>query len=162
MVKIYSPKKFIALLLSVLFTAVIFTGCKKNTEAEVVTSEQYIKYTINNVPYNYTAPADTFYHGINYSFTALAIFGENLVTPQNNATLLMAYPGMGVGSNQKLMEFWPYQITDYPAITIPIFVHITEFGAVGQFMAGEFTGVFTGSPPANTQYNVTCSFRVKR
>jgi hypothetical protein len=76
--------------------------------------------------------------------------------------MLMAYPGIGVGSNQKLIEFRPCQITEYPGITSSVFVHITEFGTVGQFMAGEFTGVFAGPPPANTQYNVTCSFRVKR
>lgn len=162
MIKIYSPKIFLVLLLSPLFTTVFFTGCKKNAGAELVTSEQYIKYTINNIPYNYTNPVDTFYHGTSYSFSALAIFGENLTTPINNVSLLMAYTGMAVGSNQKLMAFHPCQVNDNLSIPNPIFVNITEFGAVGQFMAGEFTGVFTGPPPANTQYNVTCSFRVRR
>ncbi len=161
MVKIYSPQKFITLLISVLFTAVIFLGCKKN-EAAVVTTEQYIKYTINNVPYNYAVPVDTFYHGATYNLMAMAIFGENLVTPVNNVALLMAYPGMGVGSNQNLMDFSPCQVNGHLSITNPIFVHITEFGAVGQFMAGEFTGIFTGPPPANIQYNISCTYRVRR
>jgi hypothetical protein len=48
------------------------------------------------------------------------------------------------------------------SITTPIFVNITEYGAVGQFIAGNFTGAFRGGGPANTVYNVTYSFRIRR
>lgn len=161
MVKIYSPKNFIALLISVLFTAVIFLGCKKNTDA-VSTTEQYIKYTINGVSYSFMKPVDTFYHATTYNLMSLAIFGDNLISPSNNVSLVMANTGIAVGSNQNLIVFSPSQITDILRVTIPIFVNITEYGAVGQFIAGGFTGVFTGFPPANIQYNVTCTFRVRR
>jgi hypothetical protein len=41
-------------------------------------------------------------------------------------------------------------------------VNITEYGAVGQFISGNFTGTLTGAAPTNTPYNIVCSFRVRR
>jgi len=162
MVKIYSQKISLALLTFVLFTLAFSSGCKKSAAENITTSDQYIKYTINNISYSYNIPADTLYTGANFSLSAIAIFGENVVTPVNNVAMLMNYTGMGVGSNQKLLDFSPCQVNGHLSITNPIFVKITEFGPAGQvFISGEFTGIFTG-PPANTQYNVTCSFRVKR
>jgi hypothetical protein len=74
----------------------------------------------------------------------------------------MTNAGIGVGSSQTLQNFFASQILDSIHITTPILVNITEYGAVGQFTAGNFTGIFTGASPANTQYNVSCNFRLRR
>jgi hypothetical protein len=74
----------------------------------------------------------------------------------------MTNAGIAVGSNQNLQNFYPSQINDTFRITTPILVNITEYGAIGQFVSGTFSGIFTGGSPANTQYNVSCNFRLRR
>jgi hypothetical protein len=70
--------------------------------------------------------------------------------------------GLTQGSTQLLNHFLPTQVADSMKILAPIQVKITEFGNVGQFIGGNFTGIFTGGAPANKTYNVTCSFRFRR
>jgi hypothetical protein len=48
--------------------------------------------------------------------------------------------------------------TPYPN---PITVYYTEFGNIGQYIAGSFSGTIK-STANNNIYNVTCSFRMKR
>lgn len=43
----------------------------------------------------------------------------------------------------------------------PMNVFITEYGAVGEYISGNFSGSFS-QPPSNSPFPVTCNFRIKR
>jgi hypothetical protein len=65
-------------------------------------------------------------------------------------------------SVQTLNNFFTSYIADTLSITTPINVNITEYGAVGEYVSGNFVGTLTGAAPANRLYNVNCSFRFLR
>lgn len=132
-----------------------------NIQACGIATQQFITYTINGATYAFTAPADTLWYS-NNNQTSISISGYKLTSPTANINFRFSNAAIAVGSSQALQFFSPSQISDTFRITTPIQVNITEYGAVGQFAAGNFTGVFTGASPANTQYNVTCNFRVRR
>jgi hypothetical protein len=137
------------------------TNTVANIQACGVTTQQFINYTINSTPYSFTSPADTFSYFNNLQ-TWISLTGYRPTPPSSNVNFYMANTGIAVGSTQTLQSFYASQITDTMRITTPILVNITEYGAIGQFAAGNFTGTFTGAAPANTQYNVTCNFRLRR
>jgi hypothetical protein len=137
------------------------TNTVGNIQACGITTQQFINYTINGTAYSFTAPADTFFYS-NNNQSSLYLSGSTLTPPTSVVNISMNNAGLGMGSSQTLQLFDPSQITDTFGITIPILVNITEYGAIGQFAAGSFTGVFTGASPANIQYNVTCNFRLRR
>jgi hypothetical protein len=83
-------------------------------------------------------------------------------TPSQSTNFNFSGAGIAAGSSQILYNFNSQMITDSTSITNPINVNITEYGAVGQFISGNFTGTLTGSAPTNTPYNIVCSFRVRR
>lgn len=131
-----------------------------NIQACGITTQQFLNYTINGTSYSYTAPADTFLYSNNPP--NIKISGNKISSPFDGATMLFSNTAIVAGSSQNLVVFYASQITDSTSITTPIAVNITEYGAIGQFVAGTFTGTFTGSSPANRQYAVTLNFRVRR
>lgn len=131
-----------------------------NIQACGITTQQFINYTINGTNYSFTSPADTFFYSNNQQ-TSINISGYR-ITPASNLNFKMSATGIMVGSSQNLQFFEPSQVPDSLRILTPILVSITEYGAIGQFVSGNFTGTITGSPPANTPYIVTCNFRVRR
>lgn len=137
------------------------TNTVANIQACGIITQQFINYTINSATYSFTAPADTFFYS-NNNQASISITGYRIAPPSSNVNINFANTGVAVGSSQNLQNFNPSQIADSLRITIPIWVNITEYGAVGQFAAGTFSGIFTGASPANIQYNVTCNFRVRR
>jgi hypothetical protein len=132
-----------------------------NIQACGVTTQQFINYSINSSPYSFTAPADTFFYS-NNSQSSISISGYRQFPTSGNVNLNFNNTGVAIGSSQNLQSFNPSQISDTLRILTPMLVNITEYGAVGQFASGNFTGTFTGASPGNIQYNVICSFRVKR
>ena len=133
------------------------TNTVANIQACGVLPEQFVNYTINSANYYFTTPVSTF----NYSNAYSSVYLQATANPERTY-IIMSNSGIAVGSTQDLQNFYQTQLNDSLHITTPVPVNITEYGAIGQFTAGNFTGVFTGAPPANTQYNVTCSFRFKR
>jgi len=137
------------------------TNTVANIQACGITTQQFVNYTINSTNYSFTSPADTFFSS-NANQANLYLSGYNLTPPSSYINISMNNTVIGAGSTQLLEIFQPSQIADTFRITTPISVSITEFGAVGQFISGIFNGTFTGASPANTQYNVSCNFRVRR
>ena len=137
------------------------TNTVANIQACGVTTQQFINYTINSTTYSFTSPADTFSY-FNNNQTWISLTSYRFTPPSGNVNFWIGNAGIAVGSSQNLVTFNPSQIADSMRITTPILVNITEYGVVGQFAAGNFTGVLTGAAPANTQYNVTCNFRLRR
>ncbi len=119
---------------------------------------EFLTYTINGTNYSYTAPVDS----VTYGGNALEIgVSANIIGTMNPAYLVFAAPGIGLNSSQLLSSFTTTQMQN-TTIPNPISVHITEYGAVGQFVSGNFTGTFVYFQPPNTVYNVSGSFRVRR
>ena len=135
------------------------TNTVANIQACGIATQQFINYTINGTPYSFMAPADTFFYS---NQASINITGYTAIPPFKSINMRINSAGIAPGSNQNLETFNPSQIPDTFRITTPILVNITEYGAIGQFAAGTFTGIFTGASPANIQYNVTCNFRLRR
>jgi len=74
--------------------------------------------------------------------------------------LQVSQTGIAMGSTQ-ILESISAGSSNMVISNPPVNISITEYGAVGQYMAGNFSGNFT-QPPSNTSYAITCSFRIKR
>jgi len=129
---------------------------------------EFINYTINGNAYTMAAPADSFIMFLNPQTNPprIEIHGSSnvpTVPPSNyNISLGFSEAGIMAGSAQSLALFYTTQISEWPSIATPINVNITEYGALGEFIAGNFSGTLVGAAPNFTQYNVTCSFRKRR
>lgn len=125
---------------------------------------QFLNYSVNGTNYSFTAPADSLTQYAKPQNTPPPIY---IVAsrPSNNiseATIGLLQTGAAANSLQNLLSFNCTEISNLATIATPINVKLTEYGVVGQFMAGNFSGSFTGPAPGNIQYQVTCSFRVRR
>lgn len=163
-------KAIIVVLISLSFTSLV--SCKKNDEkaAIVLSQDEYIYYSVNGTDYSFLKPADTVFADTltetSTFFLASKVYGDRIPsTTADFARIVYAQTNIGLGSQQQLALFAVAQTEVYPyyaTAAAPIFVHITEYGNVGEFVAGNFSGLITGAAPGNLQYNVTCNFRVKR
>lgn len=164
--------KFIILFLTFCTSAVSFNSCSKNNSqpAVILSTDEYIKYAINGTNYNFIRPADTLFSG-NYLNnpqpppTTLVSAGRIPNSTVDHAHLHFERTGVIVGSTPILSYFHTQQIDWYPVITTsstPIRITITEYGNIGQYIAGNFSGIMIAPPPTYFQYTVTCNFRVKR
>ena len=136
-----------------------------NLQACGVSTQEFVTYTINGgSPITFTAPADSVFQTGNGSTTSYYIGASSNGPSPNNGDSYFTFntPGIGVGSVQTLTSFGCSQIIAQTTVNPPGNVNITEYGAVGEFVAGNFTCSLTDSAPPNTVYNVVCSFRVRR
>ena len=133
------------------------------TLAACGTITSYVNYTLDGSSYSLTVPSQL-YQGIdpqvNPDKEMIIAYGD---ISGGTTNFDFTYSGIGVNSHQQLLHFSSTSLSDsLTSITTPIAVNITEYGAVNQFMAGNFSGILTGAPPANIQHTVTCNFRLKR
>jgi len=140
-----------------------------NLSACGITIEQFIEYSINGTSYSFVYPNDSLMQYVNDVQVVPPLMYINANTTVNTggtlsryASIAMVLTGIGQGSVQPLQNFICTEIRDSTSITSPISVNITEYGSVGQYIAGNFSGTFTGAAPASTAYNVVCNFRVRR
>ncbi len=131
-----------------------------NIQACGVTTQEFVNYSIDGVPTSYTAPSDSVYMSGNGT-TASFFLGGFSSSTQNNFQIIIDRNNIALNSVQQLISFTYNQIQLDP-VSAPVDVTITEYGAIGQFIAGNFTGVLTNQTSPVTNYNVTCSFRVRR
>ena len=131
-----------------------------NLQACNISNAEFINYSINGTSYSITVPPDTIhtypYYGNNVLFM---VINGGQIAGNNSASIYINFAGVAVNSLQPLLDFGASQSSNL-SFQNPISVLITEYGAIGEFVSGNFTGVFTGAP--NTSYNITCSFRVRR
>lgn len=128
-----------------------------------VSTQEFVTYTVNGgAPVNFTVPGDSvMLYGqgnTNYNISAIRI-------PYNSAVstdFSFVRTGISAGSIQNLVSFYIPQCGTSSSLPSPIGVNITEYGSIGQFISGNFSGVVQGAPPGNTQFNITCSFRLRR
>ncbi|HMK02560.1 MAG TPA: hypothetical protein VK489_00130, partial [Ferruginibacter sp.] len=82
----------------------------------------------------------------------------------NGADLFFRFSdqNISVGSSQELFHIFN-GVIGFPTLpATPLQVHITEYGSVGQYISGNFTGTVHDFNPPHTAYLLTCNFRVKR
>jgi hypothetical protein len=131
-----------------------------NIQACGVTAQQYMNYSVNGVSYSIVAPQDTLF--MMNTQAHLIVFANNLTNnPSAHARLEFSKYNIAAGAVVGLVSFSVPQKPDstiFPGVN----VNITEYGNIGEYISGNFAGVFTGTAPANTPYNVTCNFRIKR
>lgn len=130
-----------------------------------VTTDQFFNYSINGTSYNYSSPVDSFYMYVNPQVNPAQITISGMRYSTGTSTygyFSFDQPGIAVGSAQNMSSIYLSQILDSSSIVTPMVVNITEYGAVGEFISGNFSGPLTGAAPAYTIYNIIGSFRVRR
>lgn len=135
-----------------------------NLQACGTSIQQFISYTIDGgTPIEFTFPTDSIGHYGNGSTAINTIYGSrNAPAPQSFVNFSFTNAGIGVGSVQTLEMFGSSEIGTQTSQPSSINVNITEYGAVGEFIAGNFTGIVVapGTPPVNK--TIACTFRVRR
>jgi hypothetical protein len=124
-----------------------------------LSNQEFVNYTINGTPFTITVPAGN----VIQQFDSLSLNSIAIYSFQNTAQAYFGFSktGIGVGSIQNLTFFTSAQ-TGSTTIPGSISVNITEYGNIGQFISGNFTGNVTGTAPPNSTYPITCNFRVRR
>ena len=118
----------------------------------------FINYTINGITDSYINPPDSVTMGVNNPL--MGVYGSQMAT-MNFVSIEFDHQGIALNSSQRLNRL---AATSIPAHTIPnpIFVNITEYGPIGGFISGNFTGLIVGIIPPNNSYSITGNFRVRR
>lgn len=118
---------------------------------------EFINYSVNSTSYSITGPSDSLIQDFRLA-PSVAINGNQF---PNSAQIEFSQSGIGVNSMQALQYFYSARINELPT-SQPALVNITEYGAIGEFIAGNFTCTLIGLPPASLQYNIICNFRIRR
>lgn len=158
-------------LLTFCLSAVCFYSCSKNSEQApvVLSTEEFIRYNVNGNNYNFTKPVDKLFSANHLNNPqpppTTLVYGERIPNPSGAATVNILFERTGVtqGSTPILQFFYTQQTNTYyytSSSPSPVLITITEYGNVGEYIAGNFSGLFFGAN--NYQFNITCSFRVKR
>ncbi|MFT3908687.1 MAG: hypothetical protein QM737_04630 [Ferruginibacter sp.] len=158
--------------ISFLIITALFFSCKKNTQSQpdpVVSSPQaqeFIRFTLDGVDTLYAVPADNMiYHGGDSSENNI-MFNLGVVAIHHNGadsnfiTFNFSKLNIAVGSSQRVgmmiqTGFNPL----YPA-TPSQYVNITEYGNVGDFLAGNYSGPMIDRYGATRAVNVEFRIRI--
>jgi hypothetical protein len=134
-----------------------------NIQACGVNTQQYINYTVNGTAYNFTVPADSLSCFVNGGTSpTFTVHGDKIPFNGNTVNFIVNSSNIAAGTTVTLFSFTCNQFIGNTLLNnIPV-VNITEYGASGGFVAGNFTGSCTSFATPNTVYNFTCSFRVKK
>jgi len=153
--------------LAFLFLTVLtlLVSCSKSdTPVPPVPREEFVDYTVNGALIS-----------INPAVRGKVLHETDVMYPNslyieatdgvNGADLFFRFSdqNISVGSNQDLYHIMNGDVIGFPIMpATPIQVHITEYGSIGQFISGNFTGTVHDFITPATPYLVTCNFRVKR
>lgn len=122
--------------------------------------QTFINLSVDGVPNNFTGPADTVYLFSNGQ-SPNGILGALSSSSANNMNASIDFTsGLALNGQYPVLSCQSNNLALIPQTTVT--ATITELGAVGEFISGNFTGTFmTQSPPVAT-YTMSCSFRVRR
>jgi hypothetical protein len=131
------------------------------------TSSQFLNTSINGSAETFTHPADSlsyFYNNQSGSSVGAMRFSTGTVV---STSFDFAHSGIAVGGNYTVTGFYSSVVGPPNSTALPVnqstsSVTITEYGAVGEFIAGTYIINATGPAPANTAYAITGSFRMRR
>lgn len=143
-----------------------FVSCKKDTTEKLSGPEEFIEYTIDAVSYFYNVPSDTLKQ-INLSLES-APFNSYIKIgcrgqDGNYTALSFSKFNIGVNRQQPLTYFGTTAVLGINNALIGTSnVSITEYGAVGEYIAGNFTSLLIESQNQSISHNLICRFRVRR
>ncbi len=165
-------RKYIFVLASALLTIGIISCSKSenNTPPVVLSTDEFVKYTVNGVSFSFIRPADSLFSADQLDNPppppTTLVYATRIPTQWLDfVAITFERTGVGQGSTPILRSFFTKQTDIYPqniTSTNPIPITITEYGNVGEYISGNFSCLLKGPPPSNNQYNVTLNFRVKR
>ncbi len=133
-----------------------------NIQACGISIQEFITYTIDGgAPIEFIYPVDSIMHSGNGTVAMCWITGSKM-PPNSGEYVNFSFPTNGiVPGGTQLLEMFNSSLLGQTTVPVPFAVNITEYGAVGEFIAGNFTGQVQGGTPLTT-YNIVCSFRVRR
>jgi len=118
---------------------------------------EFVNYTINGVSHALSAPPDNISEtGYNPNNIYISAWGAN------------SFAGIGYDRPNppntlgNLTGFMSSYLNDSLTVINPIPVNITEFGNIGQYVSGNFSGTMTSMLNPSVTYTITCNFRTKR
>lgn len=139
-----------------------------NLQACGVQIDQFINITAGTDVFNYAAPADSMGYSVNPQVTppVISIYGVRTIAgpppTTSYSTFSFTQTGIAAGSTQSLTAISTNPNTSIQyIINTPINVNITEYGAIGEFVGGNFSGPVTIAGTTNT-VNISCNFRIRR
>ena len=129
-----------------------------NIQACGNSSSQFINYNIDGVSHQFTYPAASVnwaHQNDVYTFSSYSNLANHFVDLQ--------FAGINIapGSQQLLNYFNASQAMGPLTQASPVLVNITETTAAGNYVSGNFSGLFIGPAPNYKPYNITCSFRLE-
>ncbi|MGB4843520.1 MAG: hypothetical protein WBP16_03585 [Ferruginibacter sp.] len=145
------------------FSQVISAGSNAvpNLQACGFSAQEFLHYSIDGVNYSFTAPIDSvaFYGSVNSPEPEF--WAARLGTNQF-AKFRFFNSGIFVNSTHLLNGFTSSNLVASSQPANPIIVRITEYGPIGQFIGGNFTGTLVEQQSPNAVHTVTCYFRARR
>lgn len=131
-----------------------------------VSTEEFLNYTINGANYSLTTPVDSFVQEVTLDSLpigqeTISISGVNITT---NYGLVFDFikNNIAAGTTQTLESLTFDPPGEEVIIIQPSNVSITEYGNIGEFIAGNFTANVKGVNLPYNPYSITCNFRVRR
>lgn len=122
----------------ILLSLVVFTGCKKDDDDEQIvlpTAEQYITWQIGNTKGEFIVPTDTVTAARSTNFTEILAF-----SPSNNNSVSFSFNGAQTSGNYNSNLTMTINGETYLPSNDPIRVTVTQFGNIGDFIVGSYTG----------------------
>lgn len=132
-----------------------------NINACGLNTQEYFNFTDNGIPFSYSTPVDTMYMFATPPPTyTTTIYGRKLpLVATNYVTITFGSFNLIVGSITNVSSFATFSSNSY--LLNSGTVTITEYGPVGQFIAGTFTANKTDIT-TQTVHTFTGNFRVRR
>lgn len=164
--KINRPLFFIFVILSITF----FFSCKKSTQTTTAVQpaapQEFVNFTIDNMDTSFVELTDNMvYHGgsaeneqFNPSIAVVAIHHQGV--DSNFVAINFSKSGIAAGSSQRLSMLLHTGFNVLGSTISPLYVNITEYGNVGQYVAGNFSGQLTDM--AGINHTVSADFRILR
>jgi len=128
--------------------------------------EEYVYFDADGMNFTYLPPADTIDQTTGHLTLSniCNIYASDRAGTDNNVRFSFSQNNISPGSSQQLVSFHSMVVpfSDSMAVTGTSGVNITEYGNIGEYIAGNFNATSTLGPPPGTTYTMTCRFRVKR
>lgn len=123
--------------------------------------DEFINYTIDGANNSFVYPADSITHFVSMQGIPPISYisgGSNSGSSTGSVSFAFTQGGIVAGGTQTLISFYDRQLTDSVQVSGTPVVNITEYGNVGEYIAGNFVCTLSGG----TTYAITCNFRVRR
>ena len=124
------------------------------------TLTNYISFSLNSTSYLMTAPADSVWSEVAFTMQT-QIKGYNADSTNLNSFVLGTLADRPITTVIDMLNIRTNNISYAMANGARVNLTLTEFGTVGQFIAGNFTGTIRDSTN-HRDVSINCNFRVRR